>query len=223
MLEDSVGAEAQDRKSHAGIFRVSDGVDASAYRCSAGMKTEDQAEVLERIETRVSAADRARIGAAAAASARQSNAVGATAAPQDSGQEVVVLGASFHGMDDELVAAVEEQDDELEQPAGHVEAEAELSGWTVVIEIRHIERAACRGDGAAGINAVLECGGMNLDYAAPTHARMATRMASDRLTCCASARFSRASSRSASMRTGTTVVGPSPRGGRPRLRRCSTE
>jgi uncharacterized protein (DUF1778 family) len=31
------------------------------------MKTEDQAEALERIETRVSAADRARIGAAAGA------------------------------------------------------------------------------------------------------------------------------------------------------------
>ncbi len=40
-------------------------VDAWAYRYSAGMKTEDQAEALERIETRVSAADRARIGAAA--------------------------------------------------------------------------------------------------------------------------------------------------------------
>ena len=37
------------------------------YRCSAGMKTEDQTEALERIETRVSPADRARIGAAAVA------------------------------------------------------------------------------------------------------------------------------------------------------------
>ncbi|CAB4937245.1 unannotated protein [freshwater metagenome] len=37
------------------------------YRYSAGMKTEDQTEALERIETRVSPADRARIGAAAVA------------------------------------------------------------------------------------------------------------------------------------------------------------
>jgi len=37
------------------------------YRYSAGMRAEHQAEPLERIETRVSAADRARIGAAATA------------------------------------------------------------------------------------------------------------------------------------------------------------
>ncbi len=37
------------------------------YRYSAGTKTEDQTEALERIETRVSPADRARIGAAAVA------------------------------------------------------------------------------------------------------------------------------------------------------------
>jgi len=42
-------------------------VSRSLYRYSAGMKTEDQAEALERIETRVSPADRARIGAAATA------------------------------------------------------------------------------------------------------------------------------------------------------------
>jgi len=46
---------------------VSDVVDAWVYRQSVGMSTEDQAEALERIETRVSAADRTRIGAAAGA------------------------------------------------------------------------------------------------------------------------------------------------------------
>lgn len=90
-------------------------------------------------------------------------------------------------MDDELVSAVEEQDDELEQPAGLVEAQSELPGRTVVIEIRHVDRAACRGDSAGSVYAVLECGGMNLHYAAPTHARIAARIASERLTCCASA------------------------------------
>ena len=35
------------------------------YRCSAGMETDDQTPALEHIETRVSPADRARIGAAA--------------------------------------------------------------------------------------------------------------------------------------------------------------
>ena len=39
----------------------------STYRYSAGMKAEDQTEALERIETRVSPADRARIRAAAVA------------------------------------------------------------------------------------------------------------------------------------------------------------
>ena len=37
-------------------------------------------------------------------------------------------------MDGELGAVVQEQDDDLEEPASGVEAEAELPGWLVVVD-----------------------------------------------------------------------------------------
>ncbi len=51
-------------------------------------------------------------------------------------QQVKVFGTGFHRVDEQLVPAVEDEHDRLEEPARCVEAKAELTRRAVVIEIR---------------------------------------------------------------------------------------
>ena len=137
-------------------------------------------------------------------------------------QQVVVLRTCLHGVDHELVPVVELQDNEFQETSGFIEAKPELPCRIVIVELGDVRRLGRGGENALRIDPVLEGRRVNCHYAAPSHARMAARMASDRVTCSASARAPSASRRSASRRTGTTVLGPSPRGCRPRLRSSST-
>ena len=50
-------------------------------------------------------------------------------------EEVEVLAACLHGVNHELVAAVEAEHDDLEEAAGGVESEAQLPGRAVIVKV----------------------------------------------------------------------------------------
>lgn len=71
-------------------------------------------------------------------------------------QEVVVLEACLHGMDHELVPAVELHDDEIQETADFIEAKPELPCRIVIVEVCDIRRLGRGGQNALRIDPVLE-------------------------------------------------------------------
>ncbi len=67
----------------------------------------------------------------------------ATACWRGSVEQVKVLSACPHGVDDELIAAVEAEDDNLEKAAGRVETKAQLPRWTVVVQVAYEHGLLC--------------------------------------------------------------------------------
>ena len=120
-------------------------------------------------------------------------------------------------MDEQLVATVEAEHDELQQSAGGVETQAELTGWALVVQIGRVDGMFGRVDAVLLRDAVLTCGLMDL-HATCAQARTAARIASERLTFSRLARTVSASRSSGSSRTGTTVLAPAPSDGLPRRR-----
>lgn len=59
-------------------------------------------------------------------------------------------------MDDQLVPAIEAQNDELEQTARTVEAQAELAAWAVLVEVTYEDRISGRADRVVRLNSVFE-------------------------------------------------------------------
>lgn len=102
-----------------------------------------------------------------------------------------------------------------------IEAQPKLAGGVVVVQVGDVDVVFCCVDAGVFADSVFECGLMGF-HATWVQARTASRIASDRETCSCSARAFNASSNAASIRTGTTAPGPTPRVGRPRLRNLST-
>ena len=77
-------------------------------------------------------------------------------------QEVEVAGASLHGVDDQLVAAVEVEHDDLEQSTRAVEPQAKLTGGAVLVRFagKHPVRRGMHG--VIGPDPELECRRLNL-------------------------------------------------------------
>lgn len=72
-------------------------------------------------------------------------------------EQVEVLAASLHGMDDELVAAIEGHDREFQESAAAVEAEDELLGRHVIVRVAGIDPVLRRVQNVRLAEAVLEC------------------------------------------------------------------
>lgn len=85
-------------------------------------------------------------------------------------------------MDHQLIAAVEAQHDQLQQPTCAVEPEPKLTRRTPLVQLSDVHAALRRRDGVLGSDPVFECRPMNPHYAASIHAFTAARMASDRET-----------------------------------------
>lgn len=75
---------------------------------------------------------------------------------------VEVLAAGFHGVDDEFIAAVEAERDDLEDAAGRVESEAKLPGGAVVAEVGYEDGMLGGMDGVLRVDAVLAGGVVDL-------------------------------------------------------------
>jgi len=118
-------------------------------------------------------------------------------------------------VDHELVAAVEDEDHGLEQSSVGVEAEAELSGGAVVVEVLDPQGPGSSLDGVVGSHSMLAGGGMDLHAAGTARA---SRITSDRDLLSRAARASRAASSAEVRRNVTTWEGSAPRPGRPRPR-----
>src|SRR5690625_3709719 len=74
-----------------------------------------------------------------------------------SGQEVPVLPAGWHGVNDQFFAALEDEDDRLEQASLGVEAEPQFAvGPVLLIEWLHPERPSGRLDSVVCEHSVLE-------------------------------------------------------------------
>jgi len=72
-------------------------------------------------------------------------------------QEVEVVGACLHSVDYQLVAAVEVEHDDLEQPTGGVETQAKLASGAVLVRFAG-KCPVCRGmQGVLGPDPMLEC------------------------------------------------------------------
>lgn len=136
-------------------------------------------------------------------------------------QEVEVLRASLHGMNEQLIPTVEAQDNQFQEPTVRVETQPELARGVVVVQTSDIYVMLCRVDAIVFADPVFERGFMRL-HATWVQARTASRIASERETCSCSARAFNAFNNASSIRTGTTAPGPSPTVGRPRLRNLST-
>lgn len=65
-------------------------------------------------------------------------------------------------MDEQLVAAVEPEYDELEQPSGRVEPEAKLPTRTALVELSDVDRMFCRVEPVLGFDVVLQCSGVDI-------------------------------------------------------------
>ena len=61
-------------------------------------------------------------------------------------------------MDQQLVPAVEAEHHDFEEAAGGVESEAQLSSWTVVVQVAHEDGMMSGMDGITRIDSVLQCG-----------------------------------------------------------------
>lgn len=118
---------------------------------------------------------------------------------------------------DHLVAALEDQDNRLEQTSLGIESEAKFAVWPVLfVEGFDPERPVGCQDRVVRCYSVLECAVVDSHAAKPARA---LRMASDREMCSRSAMASTAASSSTVRRTATTCIGSDPRPGRPRPRR----
>lgn len=124
-------------------------------------------------------------------------------------------------MDDKRVTAVEAQNDQFRQAALQVETESKFSRGVVVLEVGGIDVMPGCVEAVGFVDSVPE-GGFVCFHPTRVQARIACRIASDLETCSCSARAVSAFNKASSMRTGTTVAGPSPIVGRPRLRRAAT-
>ncbi len=134
-----------------------------------------------------------------------------------SGQEIPVLLAGWHGVNDQFFAALEDEDNCLKQASVGVEAEPQFAVRPVLlIEWLHPDWPVGRLDCVVCKHSVLESAVMDLHAAKPANA---LRIASDREMCSRSAMASTAASSSAVRRTATTCIGSAPRPGRPRPRR----
>jgi hypothetical protein len=108
----------------------------------------------------------------------------------------------FHRVDQHLVAAVKDEDDEFEQSSVGVKAEPELGYRSVLLLWRCKDPVLCHVDGVVWVDVMGERRVVDQHYAAWVQARTASRIASDRLTPSCFARSVSASSRSVSIRTG---------------------
>ncbi len=77
-------------------------------------------------------------------------------------EKVEVLRSGLHGVDQELVAAVETKHDEFKQAASCVKPEAELACGTVFVQFGEKHCMLGGMQGIVGIDAVLTCRVMNL-------------------------------------------------------------
>ena len=77
-------------------------------------------------------------------------------------QQAQIGGAGLHCVDDQLIAAVEAQHDDLEHAAGCVEPRAELAGGAALIRFAGVGPVGRGVDGVLGADAVLERGGVDL-------------------------------------------------------------
>ena len=136
------------------------------------------------------------------------------------GQEVQVLPASRHGVDDNLVPALEDEDHRLQEAGTGVETQAQLPSWrAALVERLDPQRPHRRLDRILRGDAVLECARVDVHAAKWASA---ARIASDLLMWLLAAAASRASSSSTVSRTATTCIGSAPRPGRPRPRRFNS-
>ena len=94
------------------------------------------------------------------------------------GQEVEVLSAGRHGVDNDLVAVVEDQDHGFKEAGFRVEAEAQFAPWWVVVERFNPQRPIGSLERIFGKDSVLKGSLMNSHAA---KCATAARMASDRL------------------------------------------
>ena len=74
----------------------------------------------------------------------------------DSIEQVEVLTTRLHGVDDQLVAIVEAQNDEFQKATRTVEAQAELAAWGVLVEVADEDRITGCVDRVLRPNSVLE-------------------------------------------------------------------
>ena len=125
----------------------------------------------------------------------------------------------LHRMDEQLVTAVEGENDEFQKPSLAVETHDELLGWYIVVRPALVDPVVGSVKCVRSTDAMLER--RVVDFHA-TKARTAERMISERLVPSSSARWSTAATRLSSMRTGTTRAAPSPMGRRPRFFSTST-
>jgi hypothetical protein len=82
--------------------------------------------------------------------------------PTPSLKQVEVFDSGLHGMNKEFVPAVEEQNDDLEQSPRRVEAQSQLPGGRVVIEVGNIDRVLRSIDAIFGTHAMLESGSVDV-------------------------------------------------------------
>lgn len=95
---------------------------------------------------------------------------------------------------------------QLQETPVRVDAQPELAGRIVVVQVGDIDVVLCGVDAGVFADSVFECGLMCVQ-AAWAQARTASRIASDREWCSCSARAFNAASNAASIRTGTTAPG----------------
>ena len=77
-------------------------------------------------------------------------------------QQAQVGGACLHCVDDQLVAAIEAQDDDLEDAASGVEPQTELAGRVTLVRFTGIRPVCGSVDGILRSHAVLERGRVDL-------------------------------------------------------------
>lgn len=77
-------------------------------------------------------------------------------------EEVEVSPSCLHGVDHEFVAAVESEDDDLEEAAASVESETQLPGGAVIVQVADKDSALSGIDRVFRVDAVLARGVVHL-------------------------------------------------------------
>ena len=71
-----------------------------------------------------------------------------------SGEQVEVMRPRLHGVDEQLVSAIEPEDDQFEEPARRIEPQPEFPRWTVLVENRDVDRTLRGIDAVSASDAV---------------------------------------------------------------------
>lgn len=145
----------------------------------------------------------------------------AVLAPGRSLQLVEVPGTSLHGVDDQLITVVIDEDDQFQEATSWVDRDHQPATRVVLVVKGDVSSAhgrprserRHRRDGRVGS----ACGRRSAGHTLRTHSRTAARTASERVARPSASALAVSAARVASSsRTGTTTPGPSPTGGRPR-------